>query len=75
MTLISQIGNSTEVQTGDEGLLYVTLVNKQTEEEKKGTVCNDFFSQQAALLFCKKMGYQVQDGIFNSKPGFKYVRG
>ena len=72
-TLIRLIGNSTEVQTGDEGLLYVTLVNKQTEEEKKGMVCDDYFNQQSARLFCKNMGYDVKEGVFGKYEDPKYV--
>ena len=30
----------TVVQKGNEGLLYVTLVDKHTAEEKSGTVCD-----------------------------------
>ena len=71
--LVRLKGNSTEVQTGDEGLLYVTLVNKQTEEEKKGMVCDDYFNQQSARLFCKNMGYDVKEGVFGKYKDPKYV--
>ena len=72
-TLIRQLDNGTVVQTGDEGLLYVTLVTKQTREERRGTVCDDEFNTQAARLFCQNMGYEVEEGVWGSDPDYKYV--
>ena len=71
--LIRQLDNGTVVQTGDEGLLYVTLVNNQTREERQGTVCHDRFNTQAARLFCQNMGYVVEEGVWGSRPDHKYV--
>ena len=68
-----QLDNGTVVQTGDEGLLYITLVNNQTRDEKRGTVCRDKFNTQAALLFCQNMGYEVEEGVWGSTPDYKYV--
>ena len=61
------------INNGEEGLLYVTLVNKHTEEEKKGTVCDDRFNTRAARLFCQNMGYLVEEGVWGSNPTPKYV--
>ena len=72
-TLIRQLDNGTLVQTGDEGLLYVTLVTKETREERRGTVCDDEFNKQAARLFCQNMGYEVEEGVWGGNPVFKYV--
>ena len=72
-TLLRQLDNGTVVQTGDEGLLYVTLVTKQTREERQGTVCGDMFNTQAARLFCQNMGYEVEEGFWGRNPVFKYV--
>ena len=72
-TLIRQLDNGTVVQTGDEGLLYVTLVTKQTREERQGTVCDDMFNTQASRLFCQNMGYEVEEGVWGSHPDYKYV--
>ena len=71
--LIRQLDNGTVVQTGDEGLLYVTFVNKQTREERRGTVCRHYFNTQAARLFCQNMGYEVEEGVWGSYPDYKYV--
>ena len=71
--LIRQLDDGTVVQTGDEGLLYVTLVIKQTREERRGTVCHDRFNTQAARLFCQNMGYEVEEGVWGSHPDYKYV--
>ena len=68
-----QLNNGTVVQTGDEGLLYVTLVTKQTRDEKRGTVCRDKFNTQAARLFCQNMGYEVEEGVWGSHSDYKYV--
>ena len=68
-----QLDNGTVVQSGDEGLLYVTLVTKQTREERRGTVCHDKFNTQAARLFCQNMGYEVEEGVWGSDPDYKYV--
>ena len=72
-TLIRQLDNGTVVQTGDEGLLYVTLVTRQTREERRGTVCDDEFNTQAARLFCQNMGYEAEEGVWGKNPVFKYV--
>ena len=72
-TLMRQLDNGTVVQTGDEGLLYVTLVTKQTREERRGTVCHDEFNTQAARLFCQNMGYEVEEEVWGSNPDYKYV--
>ena len=71
--LIRQLDNGTVVQTGDEGLLYVTLVNQQTREERRGTVCHNKFNTQAARLFCQNMGYEVEEGVWGSHPDYNYV--
>ena len=68
-----QLDNGTVVQTGDEGLLYVTLVTRQTREERRGTVCRDKFNRQAARLFCQNMGYEFEEGVWGRNPVFKYV--
>ena len=70
-----QLYNGTVVQTGDEGLLYVTLVSKQTREERRGTVCHDKFNTQAARLFCQNMGYEVEEGDWGNDPDYKYLSG
>ena len=72
-SLIKQLDNGTIVQTGDEGLLYVTLVNNQTKEEIRGTVCHDQFNTYAARLFCENMGHEVEEGVWGSDPDYKYV--
>ena len=72
-TLIRQLDNGTLVQTGDEGLLYIKLVSKQTREERRGTVCHDKFNTQAARLFCQNMGHEVEEGVWGSHPNYKYV--
>ena len=72
-TLMRQLDNGTVVQTGDEGLLYVTLVTKQTREERRGTVCHDKFNTQAARLFCQNMGHEVEGGVLGSHPDYEYV--
>ena len=72
-TLIRQLDDGTVVQTEDEGLLFVTLVNKQTREERRGTVCDDNFNTQAVRLFCQNMGYDVEEGVWGSHPDYKYV--
>ena len=72
-TLIRQLDNGNLVQTGDEGLLYVTLVSRETGEERRGTVCHDGFNTQAARLFCQKMGHEVEEGVWGSHPDYKYV--
>ena len=72
-TLIRQLDNGTVGQIGDEGLLYVTVVNEKTREERRGTVCHDGFNTQAARLFCQNMGYEVEEGVWGSYPDYKYV--
>ena len=72
-TLMRQLDNGTVDQTGNEGLLYVTLVNRQTREVRRGTVCDDKFNTQAARLFCQNMGYEVEEGVWGSHPDYKYV--
>ena len=67
-TLIRQLDNGTVVQTGDEGLLFVTLVSQQTGEETRGTVCHDDFNWQAVRLFCHHMGYKIEEGDHGSRP-------
>ena len=65
--LIRQLSRyKTVYQNGDAGLLYVTLISKQTGEERKGTVCDDGFNTQAARLFCRKMGYHSQEPLWGS---------
>ena len=70
-TLIRQLDNGNLFQTGDEGLLYVTLLSRETGEERRGTVCLDKFNTQAARLFCQNMGYEVEEGVWGSH--YKYV--
>ena len=72
-TLIRKFDIGTIVKTGDEGLLYVTLVNNQTREERRGTVCHDKFNTQAARLFCQNMGYEVEEGVWGNRPYYKYL--
>ena len=71
-TLIRSLVNGTVVQAGDEGLLYVTLFNNQTQKEKKGTVCHDGFNVDTARMFCKHVGYQVEEVLWGSDQN-KYV--
>ena len=65
----------TVVQKGNEGLLYVTLVDKHTAEEKSGTVCDNgyTFNMRATRLFCQKMGYLVDEGAWGKHANFRYV--
>ena len=63
-TLIRKINYRRIYPAGDEGLLYVTFISKQTGEERKGTVCDDGFNTQAARLFCRKMGYRSQEPLW-----------
>ena len=65
-TLIQQLENGTVVENQKEGLLYVTLVTKQTEEEKRATVCDAEFDWSTANIFCQNMGYTY--GEWGSKP-------
>ena len=62
-TLIRELDDGTVVPNGEEGLLFVTLISKQTGEERRGTVCDDGFKKQAAQLFCRSMGYRVADSL------------
>ena len=72
--LIREYDNRTVNQAEDaEGLLYVTLVTKQTGKERTGTVCADGFNKQAARLFCKNMSYQVEEGSWGTHEDFRYV--
>ena len=82
VALLRQLDNGTVAQvSGDEGLLYVTLVAKQTGEERSGTVCDDASShtnymlknELAIRLSCQNMGYYVRDGLWESYPVYKYV--
>ena len=68
-----QLDNGTVVQTGNEGLLYVTIINKRTREERRGKVCHDMFNAQAARLFCQNMGYEVEEGVWGTHSDYKYV--
>ena len=72
-TLIREFDNGTVVPNRDEGLLFVTLISKQTGEERRGTVCDDGFKKQAAQLFCQSMGYHVEDPPWESRQNYKYV--
>ena len=75
-TLIKQLGGGTEVQAGDEGLLYVTLINELTGAEESGTVCAEkgTFSRQAGRLMCQSMGFVVGEGFYSGIfPNYKYV--
>ena len=75
-TLIKQLGGGTEVQAGNEGLLYVTLVNELTGAEESGTVCAEkgTFSRQAGRLMCQSMGFVVGEGFYSGIfPNYKYV--
>ena len=75
-TLVRQLENGTVAQTGDEGLLYVTVAHKVTGEERRGTVCDDGFSRQTAVLFCQSMGYNVLNRVnWGSDRTDKYVPG
>ena len=65
-TLAVQIDQRTVVQGEEEGLLLVTLINKNTGQETRGTVCDDEFNQDAARLFCHYMGYLVTEGVWGS---------
>ena len=50
---------------GDEGWLRVTLVSKETGEERQSTVCETGgFNAQAAVLFCQSMGYYVKGPVW-----------
>ena len=44
-----------------EGLLIATVVNKQTREEKSGTVCKDLFNWHSAQLSCWSLGHHFSD--------------
>ena len=66
-TLIRQLfPYETIYPNGDGGLLYVTLISKQTGEERRGTVCDDGFNTQAARLFCRKMGYRNREPLWGT---------
>ena len=72
--LVRQHDNGTVAPSGDEGLLYVKIVNKQTGEKKRGTVCDYYyFNMQATRLFCQNMGYPVKEGVFGSQSSYEYV--
>ena len=73
--LIKQLDNGTLVPSGDEGLLQVTLVAKQTGEKMSGMVCDDdlVFNQHATRLFCLNIGYQIKAGVWGRDPIDKYV--
>ena len=54
--------NGDLVPSGDEGLLYVTIVNHKTGDEKSGTVCSTTsFNVHTAGVFCQHMGYNVKE--------------
>ena len=67
----TKVVQSSEIPKNHSSRQYVTLVSKQTGEEKRGTVCNDYFNMQATRLFCQNMGYPVEEGDFGSS--YKYV--
>ena len=70
---MKQFDNRTVDQAEDEGLLYVTLVAKQTGEKRKGTVCADEFNMQATRLFCQYIGYQIEEGTWGTHQDYRYV--
>ena len=55
-TLINLV-NETEIETNREGILIVTVVNKQSGEKQNGTVCVEYFHSQSANLFCQSFGF------------------
>ena len=59
-TLINLV-NGTEIETEREGILIVTVVNKQTGEKQNGTVCKDRFNWNTAKLLCLSMEYLFAD--------------
>ena len=72
-TLVRQLDNGTVIQSEDEGLLYATIVRKNTKEERRGTVCDDDFDIHAARILCHNMGYQIKTGDWGSSPSYKYI--
>ena len=73
MTLIRQLDNGLIARTKYEGLLFVTLVAQQTGEKFRGTVCGHGFTRRAAQLFCRKMGYDIELGVWGNHSSYKYV--
>ena len=50
---------------GSEGRLRVTLVSKETGEERQGAVRDtESFNTQVAVLFCQSMGYNVKGPVW-----------
>ena len=76
-TLLQKVENYDGIMKkgGVEGLLYVTIVHKQTGQKKTGTVCDNgaIFNMEATRIICKKMGHNVEYGVWGNKPWGKYV--
>ena len=51
--------NGTLTETDDEGLLFVTLIGKQSQIKINGTVCN--LNWHSAKLMCQSLGFIFAD--------------
>lgn len=61
-------------ETDKEGVLIVTIKNKQTGLEHNGTVCDDALTWHTARIFCRNIGYYFSD--WGSYPrNVKYIPG
>ncbi|XP_063677055.1 uncharacterized protein LOC134813296 [Bolinopsis microptera] len=62
----------TERLNDNGGLLIATVINKQTGEERNGTVCKNAFTWYSAQLFCLSIGHRFAD--WGSYPrNMKYI--
>ena len=57
--------NGTLTETDEEGLLFVTLVGRQSQIKINGTVCN--LNWHSAQLICQSLGFMFAD--WKNSPG------
>ena len=49
--------NGTVVESDSQGLLIVTLKDKQNGIGQNGTVCVEYFDSKSASMFCQVLGF------------------
>ena len=58
----------------NHGYLLATLINKDSGENRTGTVCNDYFTDHTSHVICSEMGFHYSRNIGSTGFGNGYRR-
>ena len=56
-----KLDNGSLVESGDEGLLFLTVVDTQSRIESRGYFCQYLMNWHSANLLCQSMGFMFAD--------------